>query len=123
MPLQETFKHSKAGLTQSLWAAQFPECTTRAQSQVCLESPLGSGSQAVVLLADVNHPGYQEDMVSNWEPAHRLVENAVSEAEIGAAYCLQALAVTSLPLCLQWWGGPCMHLASSPLVFTQCFVL
>ena len=72
---------------------------------------------------DVNHLGSQEGVVSNWEPAHSLVENAVSEAKIGAARCLQALAVASLPLCLQRWGGPGMHLASSPLVVTQCFVL
>ena len=41
-------------------------------------------------------------MVSNWEPAHSLVEDAVSGAEI--APCLPALAVVSLPLCL-WQGG------------------
>ena len=82
-----------------------------------------SCSQTATLLVDVNHLGFQEGMVSNWEPAHSLVENAISEAKIGAARCLQALAVANLPLCLQRWGGPGMHLASSPLVFTQCFVL
>ena len=35
----------------------------------CHVSPLGSWSQAATLLADVNHPGSQEDMVSNWVPA------------------------------------------------------
>ena len=30
----------------------------------------------MTLLTDVNHPGSQEDMVSNWEPAHSLVEDA-----------------------------------------------
>ena len=30
---------------------------------------------------DVNRPGSQEDLVSNWEPAHSLVEDAVSGAE------------------------------------------
>ena len=34
------------------------------------------GSQVVTLLADVNRPGSQEDLVSNWEPAHSLVEDA-----------------------------------------------
>ena len=32
-------------------------------------SPLGSLPQAVTLLADVNHPRSQEDVVSNWQPA------------------------------------------------------
>ena len=48
---------------------------------------------------DVNCPGSQEDLVSNWEPAHSLVEDAVSGAEI--APHLPALDVTRLPLCLQ----------------------
>ena len=30
----------------------------------------------MTLLADVNCPGSQEDMVSNWEPGHSLVEDA-----------------------------------------------
>ena len=29
-----------------------------------------------MLLVDVNHPGSQEDVVSNWEPARSLVEDA-----------------------------------------------
>ena len=32
----------------------------------------------MTLLADVNHPGSQGDLVRNWEPAHSLVEDAVS---------------------------------------------
>ena len=48
---------------------------------------------------DVNCPGSQEDLVSNWEPAHSLVEDAVSGAEI--APHLPALDITRLPLCLQ----------------------
>ena len=36
----------------------------------------------MTLLADVNHPGSQKDVISNWEPAHSLVEDAVSGAEI-----------------------------------------
>jgi len=54
----------------------FPRCIVRALSQVCHVSPLGSWSQAVTLLADVNRSGSQEDLVSNWEPAHSLVEDA-----------------------------------------------
>ena len=82
-------------------AIRFPGCTPRAPSQVCCVSPLESWSQAATLLADVNFLGSQEDLVSNWKPAHSLVEDAVSGAEI--APCLLALAVTHLPLCL--WQG------------------
>ena len=56
----------------------------------------------MTLLADLNHSGSKEDSVSNWEPAHSLVEDAVFEAEI--ASCLPALAVACLPLCL-WQGA------------------
>ena len=41
-------------------------------------------------------------MVSNWEPAHSLAEDAISGAEI--APHLLALAVTCLPLCLGLLG-------------------
>ena len=54
----------------------------------------------MTLPADVNHPGSQ---VSNWEAAHSLVEDAVSDAEIAAAPCLPALSVACLPLCLWGW--------------------
>ena len=74
----------------------------------------------MILLADVNRPGSQEDLVSNWEPAHSLVEDAISGAEI--APCLLPLAVACLPLCLLWGLGPSL-LASSPLVISQSFVL
>ena len=50
---------------------------------------------------DVNHPVSQEDLVSNWEPARSLVEDAISGAKI--APCLLALAVAHLPPCL--WQG------------------
>ncbi|XP_070318055.1 rab proteins geranylgeranyltransferase component A 1 isoform X2 [Odocoileus virginianus] len=72
----------------------------------------------------IDSPGAQEDFgatVSNWEPAHSLVEDAVSEAKI--APCLQSLAVACLPLCLCRVGGASLQLASSPLVFAQSFVL
>ena len=59
----------------------------------------GSDLLAAALLVDVNHPGFQEDLVSNWELARSLVEDAVFGAKI--APCLLALAVTRLPLCLQ----------------------
>ena len=57
----------------------------------------------MTLLVDVNCLGSQEDFISNWEPAHSLVEDAISGAEIVIALCLLALAVASLPLCLLWW--------------------
>ena len=56
---------------------------------------------AATLQADVSHPESQEVLVSNWEPARRLEEDAVSGAE--TAPRIPALAVTLLPLCL-WWG-------------------
>ena len=56
------------------------------------------------LLADVNHPGSQEGLVSNWEPAHSSVQDAISGSEI--APCLQALAVACLPLFLWCGDGP-----------------
>ena len=58
-------------------------------------------------------------MVSNWESARSLVEDAVSGAEF--APCLLALAVAHLPLVGGEWAGPLP--ASSPLVFAQSFVL
>ena len=45
---------------------------------------------------DVNHLGSQEDVVSSWVSAHSLVEESIYEADIAAAPCLPALAVTSL---------------------------
>ena len=57
----------------------------------------------MTLLAGVNRPESQEDVVGNWEPAHSLVKDAVSEAKIAAAPCLLALAVACPPLCL--WVG------------------
>ena len=58
----------------------------------------------MTLLAGVNCPGFQEDFVSSWAPAHSLEEDAVSVAEI--APCLPALAVSCLPRCLWWEKGP-----------------
>ena len=46
-------------------------------------------------------------MVSNWEPAHSLMEDAVSGAEIETAPGLPALTVTCLPLCL--WGRRALY--------------
>ena len=57
----------------------------------------------MTLLADINHPGSQEDLVSNWEPTHNLVEDAIPGVDI--APCLPALAVACMPLCLQQGSG------------------
>ena len=75
----------------------------------------------MTLLVDVNHPGSQEDLVSNWEPSHCLVEEAVSGAKI--APCLLALAVAHLTLCLRQGEGSYKQPVSSPLEFTQFFLL
>ena len=68
------------------------------------------------LISDCDPPGrcqpsrIPEDLVSNWEPTRSLVEGTISGGEI--APCLLALAVTRLPLCLQWVEGPiCSQLA------------
>ena len=109
-------------ITPLVPATWFPRSTMRASSQVCCVTPLGSRFLAVTLLADVNCEGSQEDLVSNWEPAHSLVEDAVSGAKIIAALHLPALALACLSLCL-WGAGVYLQPASSSLVFTQSFVL
>ena len=49
--------------------------------------------------------GSQDDLVSNWESACSLVEDAIPGAEF--ALCLMALAIACLPPCL-WQGmGQC----------------
>ena len=85
-------------ITSPVLEARFPGCAVSTISVVlCISS--GELFQDAILLADSNHPGSQEDLISNWEPAHSLVEDAVSGAEI--APCLPALAVAHLPLCLR----------------------
>ena len=69
---------------------------------------------------DVNCPGSQEDLVSNWESVRSLVEDALSGVEF--APHLLALAVTHMPLCL-WQGMGQSAAGSSHLVFAQSFVL
>ena len=69
---------------------------------------------------DINCPGSQEDLVSNWEPPGSLVEDAISGAEF--APCLRLwLSLACLPASGGGWAGP--QPASSPLVFVQSFVL
>ena len=71
--------------TSLVQAALFPGCTTKTLSQACYVSPQGSWSQTVTLLANVNQPGSQEDMVSDRQPAHSLAGDVVSGANIVAA--------------------------------------
>ena len=52
-------------ITSLVPAARFPRGPV---SAMCL-------LWGATLLADVNHPGSQEDVVSSWESAHSLVEN------------------------------------------------
>ena len=85
-------------ITSQVLATMFPGCALRAPSQVCHVSPLGIRSLAVTLLADVNRPGSQEDMISSLEPGHSLMEDASLWGQDWA--CLPALGVTRLPLCL-----------------------
>ena len=105
-------------------APRFPGCAVWALSQVCCVSS-GGWSQAATLLVDVNHPWSQEDLLSNWEPAHSLLEDAVSGAKI--APCLLALAVACLLLCL--WPANLLlkksadSLMGVPLHLTLCFLL
>ena len=67
----------------------------------------------MTLLVDVNRPGSQEDLVSNCEPAHSLVEDTISGAEI-APFQLWLLPA-SLSASDGGWVG--IQTASSPLVF------
>ena len=84
-------------------ATRFPGCEARAPSQACCVSPLGGWSQVWTLLAVVNNSGSQEDVVSNWEPAHSWVEDASLWGR--DCPCLPALTVACLPLCLGRWGS------------------
>ena len=85
-------------ITSGVPATLFPGWAVGTPSQVCLVFLLGSWSLAVTLLADVNCPGSQEDLVSNWEPAHSFAGHAVSGAKVAPSLRLLALAVTHLPL-------------------------
>ena len=63
------------------------------------------------LLVDVNHPGSQEDLVNDWEPARSLVEDALFWLWLSPA-CLSASS----------GGWAVGQRASSPLVLAQSFV-
>ena len=90
-------------------ATQFPECATKAPSQVYRVSPLRSRSQAVTLLADVNHPGSQEDVISNWQPSHSLVETGLWGRDSSSHLPFGSVCGVPQPLCLQRQEGPKWH--------------
>ena len=92
---------------------------SRAPSLVCHVSPLGGWSLAVTLLVGVNRPVSQEDLVSNWEPACSLVEDAIFGA-MSLAFQLW-LSPAFLPASSGGWAG--LLPASFPLVFAQPFFL
>ena len=73
----------------------------------------------MTLLVGVNHPEYQEVLVSNWKPACILVEDAISGAKIAPFWLW--LPLSCLPASSGGWASP--QPASSPLVFAQSFVL
>ena len=66
----------------------------------------------MTLPADVNYPGSQEDLVSNWDPAFILVEDDVSGAKV--APHLPTLAVACLPLCFRRREGPVVSWLALP---------
>ena len=89
--------------TSPVPAARFPWYAMGVPSQLCISS--GELTSGCNLLAGVNRPGSQVDVVSSWGAAHSLVEDAVSGAETGAAPCLPALVLACLPLPWQGVGG------------------
>ena len=67
----------------------------------------------MTVLADMTCAGSQEDMVSDWRPAHSLVGEAASGAKIAVAPCLLHTCLSSL------WEGCKWHLARSLLGFAR----
>ena len=61
-------------ITSLVPATQLPRCMAKAPSQVCRMSLLGSWSQGVTLLADVNHPGSQKDVSNTWKNLDSLLK-------------------------------------------------
>ena len=52
----------------------------------------------------VYHPGSQEDVVSSWEPAHSLVEDAISGTEIIACLSASGQGGAGMQLALHWYS-------------------
>lgn len=77
----------------------------------------------MTLLADVYCPGSQEDLFSNWQPAHSLLEDAVSGAEDcsgSLAFLLWAVAHLPLPPGMEGLNGSQLSLL---LLEVQSFIL
>ena len=110
--------------TSLLPASCFPGCAPRAQSQVCCVSPLGNRSQAVALLAVVNHQDTRKmwlatsSLLTVWWKMQSLGRDCSSPLLSGSGCCTPA----SLPL---GRADPKQQLACCPLVFAraQYFVL
>ena len=83
---------------------QFPRSSTRAQSQVCYVSPLGSWTQAGTLLADVNCPGSRENEVSNRSPAYSWWKMRSLGLRLQQPLAFQ-LWLSFICLCLRGWGS------------------
>ena len=64
----------------------------------------------------VYHPGSQEDVVSSWEPAHSLVEDAISGTEIIACLSASGQGGAGMQLALHWYS-------LNPLFFEQARLL
>ena len=80
----------------------------------------------MTLLAVVNCPRSQEDMVSNWQPTHSLLDDELSVAEIAAAplfsgFCCKTPA--SLPLALGGGGGGGGRSLNSSWLALLCYLL
>ena len=90
--------------------------------QVSYVSPLGSWPQVVTLLADVNCPGSQEDMISNWEPAQFDRRCSLWGQDCSSPLPSGSGCHTAASLALGR-EGPKWQLACSHLVVAQSFVL
>jgi len=95
-------------------ASWFPGCAPRAQSQVFCVSPLGNWSQAVTLLADVNHQDPRKmwlptsSLLTVWWKMRSLVWDCCNPLLSGSGCCTPA----SLPL---GRADPKWQLACCPL--------
>ena len=101
-------------LKWALGCVHFPDLCRSGSGSWVLHKGIDSVGPAFCALP-VKRAGSQEDLVSNSEHAHSLVEDAISGDKI--VPCLLALAVAACPSASgREMGSP--HPASSPLVFT-----
>ena len=99
-------------ITYPVPAAWFSGCTTGAPSQVCRVSLPGSWSLAVTLPADVDHPEYQEVLVSK-EVCLQFGRQCLS----GAVIAPSGSGCPHLPVSGRGWAG------LQPATSAQSFVL